>query len=222
MLIRPINLAIADDHTLFRKILKKYLSEQKNLNVVLEASNASDVINQLKVYAVDILLMDIFMPGMDAIDAVTLIRKEHPAVKIIIVSMTMDVELVSNLLDCGIHGYVSKSDDTEALLQVIYDIANDKMCRNELFMEALYKNKQQSIKAYLSDSDGRLSERERKILQLLWKEKSNKEIANELFLGVRTVERIRQEMKEKFGTKSTLGLIKFAINKKVIPVKNPE
>ena len=218
MLIRPINIAIADDHTLFRKTLRAYLSEQKDTNIVLQATDTSDLVSQLKIYSIDVVLMDLFMPDLDAIDAISTIRREHPSVKIIILSISMDVDMISNLIDFGIHGYVSKSDDAEELLRVIYDVANNKICQNKLFINALFKCKQQSLKVYLSDRNETLSDREWKILQLLWREKSNKEIADELFLGVRTIERIRQEMKEKVGTKSTVGLIKFAINKKMIPV----
>jgi DNA-binding CsgD family transcriptional regulator len=68
----------------------------------------------------------------------------------------------------------------------------------------------------LVSSQVNINEREKKILQLLWEEKSNKEIADELFLGIRTVERIRQDLKEKVGAKSTVGLLKYAINQKII------
>ena len=212
----PVNLAIVDDHALFSKALKTYLSEQKNINVVTIASDMFDLLNKLRGVSVDVLLMDLFMPGLSGADAVKAIRTAYPNIKILVLSGSTDMDLVSDLLDAGIHGCISKSDEPEELLQAIQAVSENRICRNRLFTEALYWNKQNTVKTYSDNSLASLSEREKRILQLLWEEKSNKEMADELFLGIRTIERIRQEMKEKTASKSTVGLIKFAIQKKII------
>lgn len=215
MLFRSVNIALADDHTLFRKILKNYLSGQKNINVTIQVSDMSALFNRLKGYPIDILLMDLFMPGVNGIEAVNKIRIGHPDIKIIVLSASIDVDLISDLLDAGIHGYISKSDEPEDLLQAIQVVSENRIFRNRLFTEALYWNKQNAMKNSMR-FPADFSEREKNILRLLWEEKNNKEIADELFLGVRTVERTRQEMKERTGVKSTLGLLKLAIHKKII------
>jgi DNA-binding NarL/FixJ family response regulator len=218
MPFRPINLAIVDDHALFRKVLKLYLSDQRNINVIIQAANMSELLNELKAESIDVLLMDLFMPGLHGIDAIKALKGEYPESKILVLSMSTDMALVSDLLEAGIHGYISKSDEPEVLMQAISAAAENRIYRNRFFTDALYWNKQNNLTSSASESLVRLNEREKKILQLIWEEKSNKEIADELFLGVRSVEKIRQDMKEKLGVKSTVGLLKYGINKRIIDV----
>jgi DNA-binding NarL/FixJ family response regulator len=220
MLFRPINLAIVDDHVLFRKTLKNFLVEQPNLNVAIQAADIPDLYSKLKTAQVDILLMDIFMPELNANDAVKTIRKEYPDIKILILSMCTDMGLISEMLDSGIHGYISKADEPEDLLEAIQAVEDNRIYRNRIFTEALYWNKQNNIKTAADEPFNGLNDREKRILQLIWEEKSNKEIADELFLGVRSVEKIRQDMKEKLGIKSTVGLLKYAVDKRIIGVSS--
>jgi len=216
MLFRPTNLAIVDDHALFRRTLKNYLSEQPNLNVSIQAADMFDLFTKLKTSPADILLMDVFMPQLTGNEAVKTLRTEYPSLKILVLSMSTDMDLISDLLDAGIHGYISKADEPEELLQAIESASENRIYRNRIFTEALYWNKQNTIKTFAGNSHINLSEREKKILQLIWEEKSNKEIADELFLGIRSVEKIRQDLKEKIGVRSTVGLLKYAIDKKII------
>jgi|SRR5579859_13629 len=216
MLNQTIRLAILDDHAIFRKALKNYLSEEKNISVLLQVGDVSDLLDRIKSAPVDVLLMNLFFPGLTSVDAIRIIRSEYPDLKIVILSANTDLAIVSELLDSGIHGYISKSDEPEELLQVIYDISQNRICRSRLFTEALYWNKQNSLRLAKSNQQGELNEREKRIIRLLWEEKSNREISESLFIGIRTVERTRQEMKEKIGVKSTVGLIKFAIQRRII------
>jgi len=217
MLLRSINLAIVDDHALFRKTLKNFLSD-KNINVAVQAADIFDLLNKLKTSSIDVLLMDVFLPELNGNDALKIIRSEYPDIKILMLSMSTDMDLISDLLDAGIHGYISKSEEPEELLQAIHVVADNRIYRNRLFTEALYWNKQNNIKSFTDDAAVALNEREKRMLQLIWEEKSNKEIADDLFLGVRSVEKIRQDMKEKIGARSTVGLLKYAIIKKIIGV----
>jgi len=220
MLLRPVNLAIVDDHALFRKTLRSFLSEQQNLNVTFLASDIFDLFSKLKTNHIDILLMDVFLPDINGSEALKTLRSEHPDIKIVALSMSTDLDLISGMLDAGIHGYISKADEPEELLQAIKSVAEGRIYRNRLFTEALYWNRQNIISTLSTDADVVLNERETKILRLIWEEKSNKEIANELFLGIRSIEKIRQDIKEKIGARSTVGLLKYAIRKKIIGVHN--
>jgi DNA-binding NarL/FixJ family response regulator len=211
-----INLAIVDDHTLFRKSLKNYLSEQKNMNVVVHSPDIPDLLSNLKDHYVDILLMDIYMPKINGNEALSMIRSEFPDIKIIVLSMCSDMDLLSDMLDAGLYGIVSKADEPEELVRAITSVSEQRIYRNKLFTDLMYWNKQNNIKLYNSSDDISLSEREIDILKLLWEEKSNREIAEQLYLSVRSIEKIRQDMKEKTGAKSTIGLLKYAINKKIL------
>lgn len=219
MLPQDLHVAIVDDHSLFRKTLKNYLSEQNGMEVVIQASDMVDLLGKCKDISIDVLIMDLFMPGLHGNNAVSLMRSEYPDIKILILSMSMDMDLISDLLDSGIHGFISKADEPEALVQAICTVAEGRIFHNRIFTEALYWNKQNNIRARREGALVLLNEREKKVLQLLWEEKSNKEIADELYLGVRSVEKIRQDMKEKIGVKSTVGLLKYAIDKKIIGIR---
>ena len=215
MLLKPIAIGLLDDHTLFRKTLKNFLSDQADLEVALQSPDVSDLLTKLESTPVDLLLMDLFLPGSSGHEAVKIIQDQYPGIKIIILSMTTDLELISGLLDAGIHGFVSKGEEPEELLQTIYSVAAGRIYRTRLFTEALYYSKQQTYRQ-VTGSDLELTDRERKMLQLIWEEKSNREIATELFLGIRSIEKIRQEIKVKIGVRSTVGLLKYAIGKKLI------
>lgn len=214
----PIHLGIVDDHTLFRKTLKAYLSDQKNITVAFQAERMSDLHSKLKETSIDILLMDVFLPDMNGSEAIISIRKEYPDLKVLALSMSTDMRHISDLLDAGIHGYISKADEPESLLQAIISTSEGRIYRNKLFTEGLYWNKQNSIKYYPDERQVVLSDREKKIMQLIWEEKSNKEIADTLFIGTRSVEKIRQDLKEKVGVKSTVGLLKYALAKKIVSI----
>ena len=210
------SIAIADDHTLFRKALKGFLAQRDHLQVSVEVSTAIELLEQLKNKPVDILVTDISMPELSGFEAVKIIRSVYPKIKVIVLSMHNDLEMVNELIDIGIHAYISKADEPEHLLQALNAVIENRVYKNKIFTDALYWHRQFGEK--VSKANITLEEREKKILQLLWEEKSNKEIADEVFLGVRSIEKIRQAMKEKLGVKSTIGLLKYGLNKKIIGI----
>ena len=216
MPVSLIHLAIIDEHVLFRKTLKSYLSEHKNFTVVLQTSNAFELFDQLSRSTVDILLMGIAVSGFNANNTLDMIRTRYPSLKVIVLSMSTDMDLISSMLESGIYGYICKADEPEELINAIRVVSEDRIYRNRLFTEALYWNEQTRISPYANERPILVNEREKKMLQLIWEEKSNKEIAETLYLGVRSIEKIRQDLKEKIGARSTIGLIKYAINKGIV------
>jgi DNA-binding NarL/FixJ family response regulator len=216
MQFKTIKVAIVDDHALVRKTLKNYLSSENNMNVVLHTSNAFELIRLLERETFDVLIIDVHPTYIDNYEALKLIRSNYPDIKIIVLSMCEEPEIINELLEFGIHAYVSKADEPENLVQAINGVFENSIYKNKLFTEALYSNMQLKVSNKMNNPDVLLEEREKKILTLLWEEKSNKEIANIVFLSVRSVEKIRQDMKEKIGARSTIGLLKFAICNRII------
>jgi DNA-binding NarL/FixJ family response regulator len=213
-----IRLALADDHTLFTRILSNYLSQQKNLKVILETGNASDLLLKLKETPVDVILLDLFMPKMNSIDAIKTINDDYPKIKIIVLSICTDLNIISNLLDIGIHAYLSKNEEPHKLVEAISSASQNRLYRNDLYTAALFLNKENSIKKSDFAPKTILNEREKQIIQLLWEEKSNKEISQRVFLSVRSVEKIRQDIKEKLEFKSIAGLFRYALEQGIITV----
>ncbi|GGA93658.1 response regulator transcription factor [Puia dinghuensis] len=214
MLLTFTTLAIVDDQLLFRKTLTTFLASQKNLIVKIQSSNVTDLLYQLKDHHIDVLVIDILMPQIDGLSVFEVIRSEFPLTKVIVLSMNLDIGVISHLLEMGIHAYISKSDEPDELLRAIRAVSEGKIYRNELFTEALYWNKQMRFRK--PDKNSQLNEREKKIVQLIWEEKNNKEIADAMFLSIRSIEKIRQDIKKKLGIKSTIGLLKYAINQNII------
>lgn len=214
-----VNVAILDDNTLFRKTLKFYISEQKDINVVIQSPNVYDLLNKLRTSKVDVLLMDILMPQISAHEAIALIQNQYPDIKMLILSMCTDLDLLSDLMDFGVYGIISKADEPEELIQAIISLSRQKLYQSKIFTEVMYWNKEH-YSVNRNHVSIPLNEREKEVIQLLWEEKSNKEIAEHLFLSVRSVEKIRQDMKEKLSVKSTVGLFKYGITNKIIGIKH--
>lgn len=221
MVSKLVNLAIVDNHTLLRRTLKSYLSEQRNINVVIQSPDVPDLLRKLKDVYIHILLMDFFLPGINGFDAIKIIQNEYPDIKILVITMCTDLHVLNELFDCGVYGILSKADEPEEVINAISSVADHRKYRSKLLTEVMYWSKQNSIRNHSGKLHVTLNERQKEILQLLWEEKSNKEIANHLFLSIRSVEKIRQDMKEKLNIKSTIGLFKYGIKEKIIQVGSP-
>jgi DNA-binding NarL/FixJ family response regulator len=217
MLHNPVRLAMVDDHTLFRKLLSDFLLRNKDIKINIESDNALELLQKLKETSVDIVLLDLFLPKLSGVDAAAMIRNEFPDIKIIIISICTDLKIISGLLDLGIYAYISKGEDPNTLIQAIRSASEDKIYRNQLFTEALYLEKEKSIKKNLKDRVI-LTDREKNIIQLLWEEKSNQEIAAAVFLSVSSIEKVKQELKERLEVKSIAGLFKIALKQGIISI----
>lgn len=216
MLSKVINLAIVDEHTLFGKMLKSHITCQRNVNVVIQSPDIPDFLAKAKNLSVNVVIMEVFIPGPNGIEAVQLIRDLHPEIKVLILTMCMDMNLLSDLIEAGVYGIISKADDPEELDRAILALSEQRIYRSKLFTEVMYWSRQNCTRSNRATKNSALNDREYEMLQLLWEEKSNKEIAGHLYLSVRSVEKIRQDLKEKLGVKSTIGLIKYGIDKKII------
>lgn len=216
---KKIHLAIVDDHTLFRKTLNDYISNYSDFNVVIQSPDMPDLLNRLNHFDVQVLLLGIFIPQLYGSQVVRIIKNAYPDIKVLVLSMGTDLDILSELLDAGVNGILSKSEEPEELLYAIRLLSEERIYRSKLFTEVMYWNRMQEKKAKTGAQAVVLNEREKEILQLLWEEKSNKEIAEHLFLSVRSVEKIRQDMKEKVSARSTVGLLKYAIHNNIIRVE---
>jgi DNA-binding NarL/FixJ family response regulator len=210
---RKIRVALLDDHTLFRKTIKDYINSRNDMEVRIEVPTLQQLLTELEHKPVDIIVMDFYMPDVNGLNALKVVRRSHTNIKVLFLSMCQDVSIVRKLLDEGIFAYLSKSDEPEDLITAILSAQNNKVYRNKLFTEALYWNNESNL---VGKNDMSFNEREKKVLQLMWQEKNNQEIADELFLSVRSVEKIRQNMKSKLGVKSTIGLLKYAFENMLV------
>ncbi len=212
-----INIAIADDYKIFREGVKKCISGDKALHVILEADNGEDLINGFGDPLPDVIIMDLKMPIMDGMEATQIIRKKHPSIKVLVVTMYDDDKFIIHLMEIGANGYLLKNAEPDEIRKAIYSVYENGYYFNDLVNKALLKKL--VIKANLKPSfkqDVDLTEREMEVLKMICEEKTATEIAKEIFLSPRSVEGIRQRLIDKIGVRNTAGLVMFAVKNQLV------
>lgn len=212
-----IKVAIADDHKIFRDGLKMALRDRDYLKILWEAEDGRDLMHKLKIKQPDVLLMDIRMPEVDGINAIGLIRKEYDGIKIIVLTMYDDQELITKMMEMGANAYLTKTTDPDEIYQAILTCMNDDFYFNDLVNKAVLLKLQhkKSVRQFYPNPV-KFSEKELKILKHISEDKTTEEISKEVFLSPRTIETIRQKMKEKVGAKTIAGLVMYAMRNKLL------
>ena len=218
-LSEPIKVIIADDHVLYRAGVKTALSTKKDVKVIAEADNGMHLLNLIKNIPVDVILLDIQMPIMDGIATLPEIKKISPHTKVIMLTMVDDQSMITKLMELGANSYLTKTSDSEIIYEAIKTCFEQEYYFNSLTNKALLVNLKQrhaGPPVHLQNQEVHLSDKETTILRLMCEEKSTKEIADMVDLSPRTVEAIRDKLKVKTGSKSTAGLIMYAVKNKII------
>ncbi len=214
-----IKIAIADDHKIFRDGIKMALSSKENLKILWEAEDGKDIMHKISIKMPDVLLMDIRMPEIDGINAIQILRKEYEKVKIIVLTMYDDHQMITKMMEMGANAFLTKTTDPEEIYEAIITCMNDDYYFNDLVNAAVMGKLMQkkSVRQIYGDSlPVTFSEKEIKILQLLSEDKTTEEISKVIFLSPRTIETIRQNMKSKVNAKTIGGLIMYAMRNKLI------
>jgi DNA-binding NarL/FixJ family response regulator len=215
--IETIKVAIADDHKIFRDGIKMALSGKEYLKIIWEAEDGKDLIHKMKIKLPDVLLMDIRMPEMDGINAISLLRKEYEEVRIIVLTMYDDQEMISKMMEMGANAYLTKTTDPEEIYNAILTCMNDDFYFNDLLNKAvLMKLQQKKTTRQFYPNAVKFTEKEISILRLIAQDKTTEEISKEVFLSPRTIETIRQNMITKVGVKTIAGLIMYGTRNKLI------
>lgn len=215
--MNEITVAIADDHQLFRKGVIHSLSPYKQLRFLLEAGTGDELLSGLANEPVQVVLMDLKMPGKDGIETTKLISRNYPDIKVLIVSMYEDERFVHHLMENGAHGYLLKNAEPQEMLKAITDVIEKGYYLNDFVNRILLRTagqKQKNLPAL--DIDLVLSDREKLVLRLICMEFTAQEIAQKMELSSRTVEAIKDRLMDRFGSKNTAGLVFFAVRNHLI------
>lgn len=214
-----INVVIADDHVLYRAGVKTALLSKKDIKLVAEADNGSHLLALLRSIHPDVILLDIQMPIMDGIATLAEIKKLYPDIKVIMLTMMDDHSMITKLMELGANSYLTKTSDSEIIYEAIKTCHEQEYYFNSLTNKALLNNLRQKnpvLPEKLMPEDARLNDKEITVLKLMCEEKSTREIAQAVELSPRTVEAIRDKLKTKTGSKSTAGLIMYAMKHKLL------
>lgn len=213
---------IVDDHTLFRTGLQMLLEKHDGINVVSEAANAADALDKLKEHCVDIVLMDISLPGMDGLDATSRIKKEYPSVKVIILTMHNDEPYLLKALEAGAAGYILKEAASTELVSAVQAANKGKIIIHPSLVKVLVNKaigKKPGRKKRHSRSDSVLTKREIEVLNFICLGYTNQEIGDRLIISVKTVEKHRENMLEKLGLKKRYQLVEYALKNRLISLE---
>lgn len=209
-----IRLAIIDDHEVVMNGLKAMLSSEKKLNIVFATTKAELLLDFIVANDTDVLLMDIQMPDISGIDLAKLALKKRPDLKIIAFSSFDDTHYIKQVLRNGALGYVLKNTDQQTLIKAIETVMEGDEFIDDAIKKILI---QESITGHRrSIFDIPLTKREKEILKLIGEELTNQEIADKLFISLRTVETHRLNLNQKLGAKNTVSLVKEAIKRGLI------
>jgi DNA-binding NarL/FixJ family response regulator len=214
-----IKIAIADDHKIFMYGIKMALNPKEDLKMIWEAEDGKDLMHKMAIKQPDLLLMDIRMPQIDGINAIEMLRKEYDNLKIIVLSMYDDQQMISKMMEMGANAYLTKTTDPDEIYEAILTCMNEEFYFNQLVNKAVMgklMQKKNVRRLYGNQVPVTFNEKELKILQLLGEDKTTEEISKIIFLSPRTIETIRQNMKSKVGAKTIGGLIMYGMRNKMI------
>ena len=210
-------IVIAEDHRILREGLRALISSEPSLDVVGEAEDGRDAIHCVETLTPDLVLMDLSMPRMDGLDAIKEIKKRHPETKVLALTVHKTEEYILAALRAGADGYVLKDATQDELLMAMRSVLGGKSYLSPGASEKVIEGYLESRKTLkTSTSWDTLTPREREILKLIAEGYKNRDIADYLFVSVKTVEKHRANLMKKLDLHTTSSLTAFAMEKGLI------
>ena len=215
-----IRIVLADDHTVVRQGIRSLLQQDASIDVVGEAENGQDAVLVAKKTLPDVVLLDISMPILNGVQATRQIRKFNPKIKILILSMYNDEEYVREVFHAGAAGYILKQTTGSDLIRAIKEVNRGNAYLSPSIAKYLVSDYRESVKGGKSGREQTgLTPREIEVLQLIAEGNSNKKIAEQLFISIKTVETHRQKIMDVLKIHDVAGLTRYAIAKRIIEAK---
>jgi two-component system, NarL family, invasion response regulator UvrY len=214
---KKIKVAIADDHTLLRNALARLVNSFDGYSVLVEADNGKDLRNKIMQHQVpDLVLLDVNMPEMDGFETTQWLRKNHPYIKILALSMLSDEKTIIKMFRLGATGYLLKNTDADELKMALDAVINKNVYLSEYvsakLVSGLHTDTEENSKPIL------LNERERDFLRWACTELTYKDIAEKMNISPRTVDDYRQSLFTRLNVHSRVGLVMFAIRNRIVEV----
>lgn len=212
-----VNIVLADDHTILREGLRALLSADSNFEIIGEAEDGRAAVRCVEKLGPDLLLMDLSMPRMSGMDAISEIKKRYPETKIIALTVHKTEEYLLSTLQAGVDGYVLKDATHDELVMAIHNVMAGKHYLSPGISEKV-------IEGYLEGKEGnptvsswqKLSLREREVLKLIAEGYKNKEIAEDLCISLKTVEKHRANLMKKLDLHNAAGLTVYAVERGLV------
>lgn len=203
-------LLIVDDHQMLLDGIRALLQDVPSFQIVAEAHNGNQALEELKKTPVDIVVTDISMPDMNGIELTQKIKSDYPDIKVLTLSMFSEKQTIREMVDAGVSGYILKNTGKEELVGALTKIASGGIYFGDEVTNEMMRMMSDNDREQVKKTEVTLTFREKEILKLITKEYSNVQIATELFISERTVETHRKNIFRKTNTKGIVGLIKYA------------
>lgn len=215
-IMNKIKVLLADDHPVFRSGLKSVIQADDRLQIIAEVSNGKDAVIESKLKNPDIVIMDINMPGIDGIEATKQIKEINSRIKVLILTMYSDEAYLKEGLKAGASGYVlKKAVDTE-LLSAINIILNDENYIYPTLIPSLYSTNSNNVENDKDFPDDLLSKREKEVLKYIALGYTHQEIADTLFISIKTVDTYKARIMDKLNVKKRSDLVRYALKNNLI------
>jgi DNA-binding NarL/FixJ family response regulator len=212
MINKKYRVIIADDHSLFRQGLKLILMELNDIEVVADVPDGKELVEIAGILEPDLVIMDINMPFLNGIEASKILSRDHPEIKILVVSMYGDEQYYNSVIENGVKGFILKDADNSELKTAVRDILNGKTYFSQELLLRLIRSKQ-------TPANINLTSREQEILELICQGIGTAEISARLFLSDRTIDNHKANLFAKTGCKNSLSLVLFAIKNNLVSLK---
>jgi DNA-binding NarL/FixJ family response regulator len=213
-----LKILVADDHEIVRRGLKQLLTAQNGWTVVAEAKNGREAVTLAEQHKPDIVVMDISMPELNGLEATRRIRKELPKTQMVILTLHFSDQLVHDIVEAGARGYIMKSDADRDLVTAVEAVSRGRSFFTPGATEMVlteFRKREEAPEAP-RPFRGRLTAREREIVQLLAEGKSSKEVAVALGISVKTAETHRANIMRKLAIHSVSELVRYAVKNQII------
>jgi DNA-binding NarL/FixJ family response regulator len=216
--MKNLRILIADDHDVVRRGIKSLIESRNEWQVCDEAQSGREAVAKAEERKPDIVVLDISMPELNGLEAARRIRKVSPNSEILILSMHYSDQLIREVLDAGVRGFVVKSDSGRDLIIALETLANHKPFFTSKATEVMLTNFQRPASLPIPGEmrSSRLTSREREIVQLLSEGKSSKEVASSLGISVKTADTHRANIMRKLEIHSVSELVRYAVRNQII------
>jgi DNA-binding NarL/FixJ family response regulator len=217
--MKTLRILIADDHDLMRRGVRALLQSHPGWEICGEAHTGREAVAKVQELRPDIAILDVSMPDLNGVDAARRIRKDSPDTEILILSVHYSDQLIRDILEAGVRGYIVKSDSDRDLIIAIETLANHKPFLTPRATEVMLTNfKEGRIRSSETPTTvgNRLTTREREIVQLLAEGKSSKEVASSLSISVKTAETHRANIMRKLQLHTVSELVRYAVRNQIV------
>jgi DNA-binding NarL/FixJ family response regulator len=212
---KSLRIVLVDDHEVVRLGLKSLLSRNTQFNVVAEAGNASEALDRVARYKPDVVVMDIRLPGKNGIEATREIIQQHPATKVIMLTSYAEDELLFDAIAAGASGYVLKQIGSNELVNALEKIGRGESLVDPALMQKVFARVREASRKAEDEAFATLSDQELKILALVAKGKTNKEIAEAVFLSEKTVRNYVSSILSKLNLSTRAEAAAYAVEHRV-------